>query len=51
MRKYLNSSHSLPRSVFKQRYYENKDYWSAPNGPIFLALCGEGKDSLFVNLL
>ncbi|KAG2547910.1 probable serine protease EDA2 [Panicum virgatum] len=26
---------------FKQRYYEFLDYYRAPNGPIFLKICGE----------
>lgn len=26
---------------FKQRYYEFLDYYRAPNGPIFLYICGE----------
>ena len=27
--------------TFKQRYYEVKDYWDAPNGPIVLYIAGE----------
>ena len=42
---------------FKQRYYEFLDYYRAPNGPIFLKICGEascngiGNDYLAVSLM
>ncbi|XP_024540517.1 probable serine protease EDA2 [Selaginella moellendorffii] len=28
--------------TFAQRYYEFTDYFDAPNGPVFLKICGEG---------
>ncbi|KAL2644735.1 hypothetical protein R1flu_012322 [Riccia fluitans] len=29
------------RRTFKQRWYENTDHFKAPDGPIFLRICGE----------
>jgi len=35
--------HDDPKSdTFKQRYYEVKDHWKSPDGPILLYIAGEG---------
>ncbi|KAL3679328.1 hypothetical protein R1sor_022284 [Riccia sorocarpa] len=39
----IDHYNSQDRRTFKQRWFENTDHFKAPDGPIFLRICGESE--------